>query len=405
VSGATLYELLADGTATARGTLTSSTGPVSLADNGIELVVVDGQPAGGWSLRLSDNTFRAITGEGFVGSARVSFFDGYFLFVHPDTQQFYISGLYDSETEQPLDFASAESSPDNLLALEMERREVLLLGSRSGEIWFNAGAADFPFAPIAGTAFPYGIAAVHSLRALGTFYWLSGGDLESGGPQVVRLKGYQPERISTHALEFALQSYERVDDAVAYSYQEEGHTFYVLSFPSGNATWAFDLSTGLWAERADLDATTGLFKRHRVQHHCYAFGVHLVGGEDDGRVYVQDLATYDNDGDPLVRRRTAPHLHQDRRLLYHSVFELDLETGVGLDGAVTPGSDPQLALRWSDDGGRTWSNEHWASAGKQGQYRTRVLWRRLGRSRQRTYEVTISDPVKVALIAARIEVS
>jgi hypothetical protein len=404
VCGPTLYEVFANGTYAERGTLASTSGPVSMADNGVELVVVDGTDKGSL-LTLATNAFAPITASGFAGASRVAFVDGYFVLNRPGTQQFYVSGLYAGGTYDATDFASAESVPDNLLALEVERREMLLLGSRSGEVWFNSGAADFPFAPIQGTAFPYGIAAVHSLRALGQFYWLSGGPLESGGPQVMRLKGYAPERISTHALEHALQGYSRVDDAIGFSYQEEGHTFYGLSFPTGNATWVYDLATGLWHERADLDTTTGQLKRHRVQHHAYAFHKHLVGGEDDGRIYESSLDVFDNDGDPLVRERTSPYLHHDRRLLYHAVFEVDMQVGVGLDSGANPGTNPQVMMQFSDDGGRTWSQEKWVSAGAQGQYHTRAIWRRLGRSRQRTYRVRISDPVRVALIAARIEVS
>jgi hypothetical protein len=400
VCGQTLYELLVSGTSVARGTLVSTSGVVSMADNGRQLLLVDGTAAG-YLLTFLTNAYAAISSAAFYGADRVAFFDGYFVLNRPGTAQVYISGLYDGATYTGLEFATAESSPDLLLSLEVERRELLLLGSRSGEVWFDAGTTDFPLAPIQGTAFPYGCAAVHSLRAMGQFYWL--GQDKDGAGMVMRLTGYQPERISTHALEFALQGYARIDDAIGWTYQEEGHSFYALTFPTGNATWVYDAATKLWHERADLDASTGLFKRHRAQHHAFAFGTHLVAGEDDGRIYVQDLDIFSNDGDPLVRRRTAPHLHNDRKLLYHSVFELDLQAGVGLDGGAVPGTDPQLALRWSDDGGQTWSTAHTTSAGPQGAYRQRALWRRLGRSRQRAYEVTCSDPVRVAWLAARIE--
>ena len=402
VCGLHLYELVAGGTATLRGTLATDTGPVDMADNGVELIVVDGTAAG-YLLTLSGNAFAAISASGFAGSSRVAFLDGYFVLARPGTQQCYVSGLYAGGTYDATDFASAESVPDQILALAVQRRELLLLGPRSGELWFNAGTPDFPLAPIQGTAFPLGIAAAYSVHALDTFYWLTQ-DADGQG-MVVRLQGYQPERISTHAIEYAINGYSRIDDAIAYGYQEEGHAFYCLSFPTGNATWCYDAATRLWHARADLDSATGLLTRHRAQHHCYAFHTHLVGGEDDGRVYVSDLATYTNDTDPLVRRRTAPHLHQDRRLLYHSVFEVDVQAGVGLDGGVVPGTDPQILLQWSDDGGQTWSTERAASLGPQGQYTQRAVWRRLGRSRQRTYQVTVTDPVPVALLAARIEAS
>ncbi len=402
VGGGTLYELLAGGTATARGTLASTSGVVSMADNGLQLLVVDGT-AGGYVLTLGTHAYAAIVSANFYGADRVAYFDGYFVLNRPGTQQCYVSGLLDGTIYAGLDFASAESSPDLLVTLAVERRELLLLGTRSGEFWFDSGTVDFPFSPIQGSAFPYGCAAPQSLRAMGQFYWV--GQDQHGTGMVMRLNGYQPERISTHALEFALQGYASIADAIGYTMQREGHSWYVVNFPTGNATWAFDAATNLWCELADLDSTTGLFTRHRVDHHAYAFGKHLVAGAQDGRVYESSFDVFDNAGDPLVRERTAPHIHQDRKLLYHAVFELDMQTGVGLDAGVEPGTTPQVMLQWSDDGGHTWSTAHWTSAGAQGQYLTRALWRRLGRSRQRVYRVHISDPVRVAWLAARIAVT
>jgi len=323
---------------------------------------------------------------------------------HPGTQQIYVSGLYAGGTYAGLDFASDEASPDLVVSLEGQRRELLVLGSRSGQLWFNAGSVDFPFAPIAGTSFTYGCAAAHSLRTLGgTFFWLA--TEADGAKSVMLLQGYEPVRISTPAIEYAINQYSRVDDAIGSTYQEETHAFYALNFPTGNATWVWDTSTRLWHARADLDPSTGLFQRSRVEHHCAAFGKHLVAGANDGRVYEQDLETYDLAGDALVAERTSPFLHTDRKLLYHSVFELDIQAGVGLDGGLVPGTEPEAMLAWSDDGGHTWSHEHWVSLGAAGQYLTRALWRRLGRSRQRVYRVRIADPVKRAIIGARVEVS
>ena len=403
VGGAHLYEVASDGTATARGSLASASGPVSMSDNGLEIIVVDGTAAGAL-LTLSTNAYAAITDDAFFGADRVAFFDGYFVLNHPDTQQLYISGLYDGAAYDGTEFASDEASPDLIVSLEVQRRELLVLGSRSGQLWFDAGTTDFPLAPIAGTSFTYGAAAAHSLRTLGgQFYWLATD--ADGAKSVMTLRGYEPERISTPAIEYALNQYSRVDDAMAWTMQREGHGWYVVNFPSGNATWAFDTSTKLWFAMADLDPSTGLFQRYRVEHHCAAFGLHLVAGQNDGRIYVSDLDTFTNAGDPLVRERTSPFIHNDRRILYHALFEVDIQSGVGLDAGAEPGTTPEAMLTWSDDGGRTFSHEHWVSIGAQGQYLTRAIWRRLGRSRQRLYRLRLSDPVRVAIIAARIEVS
>lgn len=402
VAGNTFYELLAGAVATAHGTLGTSSGPVSMADNGLQVIVVDGSATGGL-FTFNPAQFRALSSATFYGADRAAYFDGYFVLNRPGTQQIYISALLDGFTYDGLDFASDESSPDRIVSLMADRRELITIGTRSGQFWSNIGGTDFPLAPIGGTAFNYGCAAAHSLCSLGTFYWL--GQEEHGGLVVLAMEGYQPRRISTHALEYAMNGYSTVSDAVGYVYQEEGHAFYALSFPAGNATWVYDASTKLWHERADWDGDSGLLKRHRVQYHAYAFSTHFVGGQDSGTLYRQNLATYTNDGAPLVARRTSPIAHDDRRLLYHNAFELDMETGVGLDGGVEPGTTPQVALRWTDDNGHTWSTQRWATAGASGAYGTRVLWRRLGRSRNRAYEVTITDPVRRALVGARIEVS
>lgn len=404
VAGSECYELFAGGTFVARGTLaTSSVGTVSMRDNGVQLVVVDGTPTGGWVLTFATNAWVQITDPDFYGADRVDFLAGWCVFNRPGTQQLYISGLYDATVFDALDFASAESAPDPLVGLLVERQELWLAGTKSMEVWFVSGGVDFPFAPIQGTKTSYGLAAVHTLRAMDSaVYWLTTND--DGAGMVVRTKGYQPERISTHAVECALQGYARLDDAVAYTEQREGHAFYVLHFPTGNATWAYDAATGLWHERAEIDAATGALVRHRARYHTSAFGLHLVAGDQDGRIYSSEMDAYTNDGDTLVRDRIAPHTSTpELQLLYHSLFQLDMETGVGLDAGAEPGTTPQVMLRWSDDGGHTWGSEHWVSAGAQGQYRARALWRRLGRSRDRVYHVRITAPVNIALLGARIE--
>src|SRR6266446_5726898 len=165
VSGTHLYELASDGTATVRGALVTATGVVSMADNGLELIVVDGTTAG-YLLTLSTNAYTAITDDAFFGADRVAFFDGYFVLNHPGTQQIYISGLYAGGTYDGTEFASDEASPDMVVSLEVQRRELLVLGSRSGQLWFDSGSVDFPFSPIAGTSFTYGCLAAQSLRTM-----------------------------------------------------------------------------------------------------------------------------------------------------------------------------------------------------------------------------------------------
>ena len=399
VGGNKLYEVQPDGSATERGALGTSSGYVSMADNGQQVCLVDGP--NGYILNLSTNVLTQIASSGWRGSDRVAYQDGYFIFSEPGTGVFYISSLNDGLTIDTLDFASAEGSPDNIVGLISDHRELWLFGQKTVEVFYNSGNPDFPFERIQGAFIEHGCAAPHSIAKMdNSVFWLGSDDRGNG--IVWKANGYQPQRISTHAVELAIQSYESVSDAVAYTYQDEGHMFYVLNFTNANSTWVYDAATGLWHERASGAGNS--ISRHKADSHSFVFGKHLVGDYSSGKIYEQDNDLYSYDGSPIVRLRSAPRIHNDLKFLYFSAFQLDMETGVGLDKGVQ-GSDPQVMLQWSDDGGHTWSNEHWVSAGKIGGYKVRARWRRLGRSRDRVFRVIITDAVKVAMIAANVEVS
>jgi hypothetical protein len=236
-------------------------------------------------------------------------------------------------------------------------------------------------------------------------FWL-GTDARGQGI-VYRANGYTGTRVSTHAIEYAIAQYGNISDAVAYTYQQEGHAFYVLTFPSGNATWVYDVSTQAWHERAGFD--DGQFMRHRSNCQCNFEGNIVVGDFENGNLYRFDLDVYaDNGGVQKWLRswRALPPGENNFKRTAHHTLQLNAETGVGLN--TGQGSDPQVMLRWSDDGGHTWSNEHWASMGQIGEYGYRTFWRRLGMTlklRDRVYEVSGTDPVKIAITGAELVLS
>ena len=285
------------------------------------------------------------------------------------------------------------------MSLIVDHRELWLLGERTTEVWFNSGDVNFPMSRIQGAFIEHGCAATHSVCKLdNSVFWMGADD--KGRGMVFRAAGYVPQRISTHALEYAIGQYARVDDAIGWTYQQEGHAFYVLTFPTANATWCFDASTGLWHERAYRDASNAL-GRHRGNCHMVFAGKNIVGDWESGKLYALDLDTYTDNGDAIPRIRSCPHIANDLKRVFYAALQIDMETGVGLtDGQ---GSDPQAMLQWSDDGGFTWSNELWASIGKLGERKTRVRWRRLGKARDRVFQVTITDPVKVEIVGASLE--
>ena len=395
VQGASVYRIASDWTATFVGTIASTDGPVSIADNGVDAVMVDGDF--GYVLNLATWTLMQISSPSFYGADKVDYLDNYFILNRPGTQQFYITGLGSTDLDA-LDFASAEGSPDVITSFIADHRQLIIFGQKSAEMFDNTGNSDFPFERTGnvfieqGCAAPFGVAKIDN-----TVFWIGGNDNGSG--VIWRLDGARPVRISTHAIEYALQSYSTIADCIAYAYQQEGHAFIVFSFPTAGATWVFDAATNLWHERAYLNPATGALGRHRSNCHCVFNGQHVVGDWENGNLYALDLDCFTDNGDPLPRIRAATHLSDaSYKRIRFNALEIDFETGVGTQ--TGQGSDPQAMLDWSNDGGRTWSAQHWQTIGRVGAYKSRVRWRRLGIARDRIYRVTVTDPVKVAIIGA-----
>lgn len=400
VAGARIYKVTTAGVSTYLGACDTGTKPVSIASNGSAICAIVTGPSG-FLVNTLTNIVTPIVSDAFQGADVVVFLDGYFVFNRPGTGQFQISGLYDT-TLDALDFATAEGSPDNVVSLIADHRELWLFGESTTEVFFNSGNVDFPFERINGAFIEQGCAATFSVAKMdNSVFWLTSD--QRGNGMVMRAAGYQPQRVSTHALEYAIGQMGRIDDAVAYTYQQEGHAFYVLSFPSGNQTWVYDASTNMWHQRAWRNPADGSLNRHLSCFQMAFAGEVLVGDWRNGLVYALDLDALTDNGDQIARVRAAPHAsNQDYRNMFFSAMQIDMEVGVGLNDPVQ-GQNPQAMLQWSDDGGYTWSNEFWVPMGRIGARRTRARWRRLGHSRDRVFRVTITDSVRVAIIGASVE--
>ena len=404
VSGTEVFKLTSlTGTPVKLGNV-SGTGPVSIADNGTQIFFACNGPS--YIYNEVTNVFAQITDADFPGAVTVGYLDGYFVFNEPNSQRVWVTSLLDGLSVDPLDFASAEGSPDGLVALIVDHREAWMFGSDSVEVWYDAGNADFPLARIQGAFNEIGCIAPYSVAKLDNgLFWL-GTDARGQGI-VYRANGYTGTRVSTHAIEYAIAQYGNISDALAYTYQQEGHSFYVLIFPTANATWVYDVSTQMWHERAGF--VNGAFTRHRSNCQCNFEGNTVVGDFENANIYTFDLDIYADNSQPQKWLRSwralAPGQNNLKRTAHHSL-QLDAETGVGL--VVGQGSQPEAMLRWSDDGGHTWSNEHWQLMGAIGQYGYRTIWRRLGMTlklRDRVYEVSGTDPVKIAIMGAELYVT
>ena len=402
VSGNKLYKVDTSYIVTEIGTVTGS-GQVSMSDNGIQLFIACNPD--GFIYNLNTLVFSQITDSNFPGAVTVDFIDNYFVFNEPNSQKLWITELLDGTSIDALDFASAEGLPDDIVGLIVDHRELWVFGTESTEIWYNAGTSDFPLQRIQGAFNEIGCVAPYSISKLdNSVIWL--GSDNRGQGIVYRANGYIGQRISTHSVEWKIQQYSTLSDAVSYSYQQDGHSFYVITFPSGNATWVYDISTNSWHERASF--SNGSFGRHRSNCQAFFNDKILLGDYENGNIYNFDLDNY-TDNSSIQRwlrtwRALPTGTNNLKRTINHSL-QLDCESGVGLNSGQ--GDDSQIILRWSDDGGHTWSNEHWSSIGKIGKYGYRAIWRRLGSTskiRDRIFEISGSDPVKIIINGAVLDV-
>jgi hypothetical protein len=390
VAGAGVYRVASNGASTLIGTMNSATGQVFAADNSNgQLVIVTVSNGEGYV--ATSSTLTQITDVDFLGASSVTMVDGYHVFVKPSAEQWFISDLLDPLAYDGFDVATAESQPDGLIACFNLYNLLWLFGERTIEIWQDTGNADFPFERVSGQTIARGCAARGSIAQFdNTLAWL-GDDLI-----VYRNQGYQPVRISTHALENSIRQYQQdfgVSDATSFSFAVNGHTFYVLTFPAANETWAYDASTGVW-----VNFQSGVSGRWNVDTHATCYGLSLVGS-DDGKIYQLDVDANDDDGDVLIRQATGAPFQANTLRAKMGAIILDMEVGVGPEA----NTEPQIVLDWSDDG-FTFSNQQWRGFGKVGEYRKRVEWRRLGSFRQRSLRFTVSDPVKVAIYAAAVSI-
>lgn len=346
--------------------------------------------------------FAQITDPAFLGADRVAFIDGWLIFNRPGTQTFYTTApvpytlLFDG-----LFFALKDSSSDNLITLHEINREAWFVGERTSEIWFDAGGSQFALQRIPGAAPPIGCSAVHSIAQVGdSLMWL--GKNAQGENVVVQTQQYSWKAVSTIAVSKAIASYPLVSDAFGYSYEDQAHLFYVLTFPTADTTWVYDATTGKWHQRLSFSVAQGAFHRH--QSNCFMDfqNLRLVGDYQSGQIHNMSRQFFTDAGVPLVAVRRCPHIwsRENRERVFHYRIQIEFAPGVGLQ--VGQGVDPQAMLKWSDDGGASFGTEHWTGVGKAGRTKNRAMWRRLGQARDRVYEVRISDPVYRDIVGATL---
>lgn len=398
VSGQYLYSVNAAYIATQVGTLLTQTGPVSITDNGTSAYLCDGPNR--YYYTWGTSTFAVVSDGAFTGANTVDVVDNYIVYNNPMSNQWGSTNV-GSVVSSGLNVASTLSAPGNVVGLIADHRNVWLMGENFSEVWVDAGLFPFAFQILAGTNTQYGLAARGSIARLGGSFAFLAVD-RRGKPTVMMMNGYTPQPISTPAVEWAIGNYSIISDAIGMSYRQAGHEFYMLTFPTADATWCYDVSTGLWHKRAWLDKANQLH-RHRANCMEYFQGQVICGDWQNGAIYALSLSTYTDAGVTMLGLRRARHITDDLKRQYFHSLQIQFQPGTGL--VTGQGQTPKAMLRWSDDGGFTWSNEHWTNIGQLGQYKNRTIWRQLGQSRDRIFEVQVSDPVARPIISAELKAS
>lgn len=390
VSGNTLYEIVG-GLAVSRGTIGTSTGWVRLSHNNTQLGIVDGSHL--FILTLATNALTDHSGNpGWRGSDTIDFLDGYSIFAAPDTDQFYVSAIDNTASEDPLDFSSADAQPDNIQTTLVSHRELLLLGTYTTEAWIDSGGAAFPFTRYNSAQIDVGCVGVGAaIVASDSIFWI--GQTRTGSGIVYRMLGHAPQRVSTRAIEQMLAKSTSLSDATMWTYQVDGHEFIGINAPGLDTTLVFDAAMQQWHERAEWNyGGVAGWSPLRITTVCFVNGAHY-GGDATGQLYRLDPTYYQYGADPIVRERTWPHM---------VTASMEPLTFASLELACTTGHGGNVTLELSNDGGHTFNAPLIRSLGAVGRWMQKVRWMMLGTAYDRVFRIRCSDAVPFNIHAAAV---
>ena len=402
VIGGGFYEFSSTGVATRYGSVAQDSNPAQLVYNG----TVGGQlgiASGGsiYTFTLSTNTL-AGPHFGAVTTTMLNFADGFGLAFAQGTGRVYLSTLNDFSTWSAGTFFQRSKFPDPWQTMFVDANGLIwLIGTETFEVWYNTGTGTQPWAVLSGLYGRYGIEApfAYSVSALGQFWLARSPD---GGTVPVTTRGSTPQPITTYAVEKALADYRRsgsIANAELFTYYDQGHTSPIFSFPTQDATWAYDVEGQSWAERGQWDSPTQAYKVWAPRVHADCFNKHLVGDRTTGTIWEMDTAyATDVDGSGIRRMRITPCLSDEQKREPINRVQLLMDVGLGLGSGQ--GSDPQAIMQVSDDFGKTYGNELWRSIGRMGEFRTPVTWDRLGANPSTVLKFVFSDPVPIRITDA-----
>ena len=394
VSGVTLYELFEDTSYSSRISMVSATGLVSMVIGRQHIVIADGSSRL-YIMTLATNADDSITDVSYTGSVWIDYLGGRYVFGKAGTDQFGWTDIDDPTTIDPLDFATAESSPDGLVKGKVFREELWLFGAQRTEVWRPSSSPDAAFEKNQGVSINIGCAAANTVCVIdNSIFWI--GQDENGGAVVYSSSGYAPRRVSTRVVEEQMQSSTDISSASAKCLQYRGDVFVSFQVPGVSTTWCYNAASDSWHEEAEF--VDGEFEPSRGVLHMFAFGRHLIGDEED-LIYRLDADLNRNHNDILCRERTSPHsATASLGRVFYSRLRLDCETGTVVDS-----STPEVELYYSNDGGHTWSDSMPRSLGVVGQHRKSVQWNRLGSAEDRVWRIRCTDDVKFSIVNVDVQ--
>lgn len=390
------------------GTIGTTTGAVKFSNNPTQIMLVDGSP-NGYIITIATDAFAVIADTDFKGGTHVVFCDGYFIYNEPNTALIRTSALNDGTSWDALDVGTVESKPDKLVGLAVNKGEVWCFGEETVEVWYDAAnALGIPFSPRVGSEIDIGCAAAYSIVEIDDIImWLDtrGCVVESSYSQYIRNNntGYAINIVSDESLQAKISSYVSIRDAVATTYIDRGHIIYQITFPLAKKTWCYDRLTKVWTERAYHDNYANELVAHIAEFCCVLNNKLFICGQSKGKLYIMSHDYKDDAGEPIRRIRRTATFSVENKLI--GVNKLELRMGSGAATQSGLGSAPVILLRYSHDGGYTWSNSIPQSIGMVGEYGKRIIWNRLGTGSEWIFEFTIVEPIEFSIVDGFIEIS
>lgn len=331
------------------GNLNTSTGFAKIvaitggSDTNNQIIIIDGTNGYHYNITTTTATFPIADPDFPQTCTDITVQDDYVIVEKAGSISFYISNVSDGTTWEALDFASKFRKPDRLVAINSNKGELWLLGSKTCEVWNNTGNASFPFERRNDVFLEVGCAARSSVVVAGNIMFFVGKS-RTGGYGVVSLENYMPKNIASGPIMYQLNQLTTVSDCIALAYAKDGHECIDFTFPTDNKTFTYDTTTGAWLNRQSYVNST--YGRHLGNCAAFCYGKILLGDYNSGAVYSQSSSVYTDGGEVIRRRYVSTPVYFAGKRIYISRLQIDVQTNVG--------SNKTFLLEMSTDRGNTW---------------------------------------------------